>query len=150
MLYMAWRDLREYILNLRDSDELIRISHPVDCYLEAGCIADKLVKKGGPAIIFDQPRLANGEISKYPLAMNLFGTRERTCKALGVENPREIGETMVNLMKPDIGGILKKPWTGLELAMQGMSMAPKKVRKGACQAVVIENPDMTKLPIPTT
>ena len=43
MLYMAWRDLREYILNLRDSDELIRISHPVDCYLEAGCIADKLV-----------------------------------------------------------------------------------------------------------
>ena len=147
---MAWRDLREYILNLRDSDELIRISHPVDWYLEAGCIADKLVKKGGPAIIFDQPRLANGEISKYPLAMNLFGTRERTCKALGVKDPKEIGETMVNLMKPDIGGILKKPWTGLELAMQGMSMAPKKIRKGACQAVVIENPDMTKLPIPTT
>ena len=147
---MAWRDLREYLLNLRDSDELIRISHPVDCYLEAGCIADKLVKKGGPAIIFDQPRLANGEISKFPLAMNLFGTRERTNKALGVEDPKEIGETMVGLMKPDIGGILKKPWTGLELAMQGMSMAPKKVRKGACQAVVMKDPDMTKLPIPTT
>ena len=147
---MAWRDLREYLLNLRDSDELIRISHPVDCYLEAGCIADKLVKKGGPAIIFDQQRLANGKISKFPLAMNLFGTRERTNKALGVENPKEIGETMVGLMKPDIGGILKKPWTGLELAMQGMSMAPKKVRKGACQAVVMKNPDMTKLPIPTT
>jgi 4-hydroxy-3-polyprenylbenzoate decarboxylase len=149
-VYMAWRDLREYLLNLRDSDELIRISHPVDCYLEAGCIADKLVKKGGPAIIFDQPRLANGEISKYPLAMNLFGTRERTNKALGVKDPKEIGETMVNLMKPDIGGILKKPWTGLGLAMQGMSMAPKKIKKGACQAVVIKDPDMTKLPIPTT
>ena len=82
--------------------------------------------------------------------MNLFGTRERTNKALGVENPKEIGETMVGLMKPDIGGILKKPWTGLELAMQGMSMAPKKVRKGACQAVVMKDLDMTKLPIPTT
>jgi len=147
---MALRDLREYLLNLRDSDELVRISHPVDCYLEAGCIADKLVKKGGPAIIFDQPRLANGEISKFPLAMNLFGTRERTNKALGVKDPKEIGETMVGLMKPDIGGILKKPWTGLELALQGMSMAPKKVRKGACQAVVMKDPDMTKLPIPTT
>ena len=147
---MAWRDLREYLLNLRDSDELVRISHPVDCYLEAGCIADKLVKKGGPAIIFDQPRLANGEISKFPLAMNLFGTRERTNKALGVKDPKEIGETMVGLMKPDIGGILKKPWTGLELALQGMSMAPKKVRKGACQAIVMKDPDMTKLPIPTT
>ena len=65
------------ISSLRDSDELVRISHPVDCYLEAGCIADKLVKKGGPAIIFDQPRLANGEISKFPLAMNLFGKPEK-------------------------------------------------------------------------
>ena len=82
--------------------------------------------------------------------MNLFGTRERTNKALGVKDPKEIGETMVGLMKPDIGGILKKPWTGLELALQGMSMAPKKVRKGACQAVVMKDPDMTKLPIPTT
>ena len=34
--------------------------------------------------------------------------------------------------------------------MQGMSMAPKKIKKGACQAVVIKDPDMTKLPIPTT
>ena len=48
---------------------MIRNTQPVDCYLEAGCIADKLVKNGGPAIIFEQPILADGTISKIPLAM---------------------------------------------------------------------------------
>ena len=147
---MAWPDLRTYLRSLEDNGDLLRISHPVDIHLEAGCIADKFVKRGGPAIIFDQPRLANGRISEFPLVMNLFGTRERVNKALGVEKPEEIGERMVALMKPDIGAVLKNPFSGIGLAKQGMSMAPKRIKKGACQAIRIENPDITKLPIPTT
>ena len=57
---------------------------------------------------------------------------------------------MVALMKPDIGGILKAPWTGIGLALEGLSMAPMRVRKGACQQVVIRDPDVTRLPIPKT
>ena len=82
--------------------------------------------------------------------MNLFGTRQRTNVALGVDEPSEIGQRMVGLMKPDIGSILRAPWKGLGLALQGMSMAPKKVGRGACQQVVMAEPDMTRLPIPTT
>ncbi|MBT5280077.1 MAG: UbiD family decarboxylase [Euryarchaeota archaeon] len=147
---MAWPDLRTYLRSLEDNGDLLRISHPVDVHLEAGCIADKFVKRDGPAIIFDQPRLANGRISEFPLVMNIFGTRKRVNKALGVENPEEIGEKMVALMKPDIGAVLKNPISGIGLAKQGMSMAPKRIKKGACQAIRIENPDITKLPIPTT
>jgi 4-hydroxy-3-polyprenylbenzoate decarboxylase len=147
---MAWPDLRTYLRSLEDNGDLLRISHPVDVHLEAGCIADKFVKRSGQAIIFDQPRLANGRISEFPLVMNLFGTRERVNKALGVEKPEEIGERMVALMKPDIGAVLKNPFSGIGLAKQGMSMAPKRIKKGACQAIRIENPDITKLPIPTT
>ena len=95
-----------------------------------GCIADYLVKKEGPAVIFDQPRLADGTISRFPPAMNLYGTRERTNMALGVTKPREIGDRMVALMKPDIGAILRAPWKGINLALEGMSMAPKKIKKG--------------------
>ena len=101
-------------------------------------------------MIFDQPRLSNGDISRFPLVMNLFGTRERTNLALGVEKPKEIGEMMVGLMKPDIGEILKKPWKGIGLLRQGISMAPRRVSKGKCQQVRVEDPDVTKLPIPTT
>ena len=136
--------------SLEDSGELIRVSDPVDVELEAGCIADRLVKRGGGAVLFEQPRLPDGSISDLPLAMNLFGTRDRTNHALGVKKPDEIGNRMVSLMKPDIGGIMKAPWTGIGLALEGMSMAPMKVRKGACQQIVIRDPDVTKLPIPKT
>ena len=129
---------------------MLRIVDPVDVELEAGCFADRLVKKGGPALKFEQPRLPDGSISQFPLLMNLFGTRERTNRALGVDDPREIGERMVALMKPDVGGILKAPWTGIGLAKQGMTMVPRKVSRGACQQVVMEVPDVTRLPIPKT
>ena len=147
---MAWVRLSRYLDALEASGELKRVSEPINCQLEAGCIADKLVKKGGPAIIFEKPLLADGSISEFPLAMNLFGTRDRTNKALGVSNPNEIGMKMVELMKPDIGSILRAPWKGIPLALRGLSMAPKKVRKGACQQVRMVDPDLTKLPIPTT
>ena len=129
---------------------MMRIPAPVDVGLGAGCFADRLVKRGGPAIKFEQPRLPDGSMSQFPLLMNLFGTRESTNRALGVDDPRENGERMVALMKPDVGGILKAPWTGIGLAKQGMTMAPRKVSRGACQQVVMEVPDVTRLPIPKT
>ena len=147
---MGWRSLEEFIRALEARGELLRVSHPVDVRFEAGCIADRLVKNGGPAVVFDQPRLEDGRISRFPLAMNLFGTRERTNLALGVDEPSDIGEMMVGLMKPDIGAILKRPWTGIHLLRKGISMAPKRVSRGKCQQVSIDDPDVTKLPIPIT
>ncbi|MFL2974929.1 MAG: UbiD family decarboxylase [Candidatus Thalassarchaeaceae archaeon] len=147
---MGWRSLEEFIRALEIRGELLRVGHPVDVRFEAGCIADRLVKMGGPAVVFDQPRLEDGSISRFPLAMNLFGTRERTNLALGVGEPSEIGEMMVGLMKPDIGGIMKRPWTGIKLLRQGISMAPNRVSRGKCQQVRIDDPDVTKLPIPVT
>ncbi len=147
---MGWRSLEEFVRELESRGELLRVSHPVNLEFEAGCIADRLVKTGGPAVIFDQPRLADGSISKFPLAMNLFGTRERTNLALGVDKPAEIGNMMTGLMKPDVGGIIRRPWTGLGLLRQAVSMAPMRIRRGKCQQVRITDPDMTRLPIPTT
>ena len=134
---MGWRSLEEFIRALENRGELLRVSHPVDLRFEAGCIADRLVKMGGPAVIFDQPRLEDGSISRFPLAMNLFGTRARTNLALGVDEPSEIGEMMVGLMKPDIGGIMKRPGTGLKPLRQGIAMAPNRVARVNCQQVRI-------------
>ena len=49
---MAWRTLARYVQSLEDSGELIRVADPVDVELEAGCFADRLVKRGGGAILF--------------------------------------------------------------------------------------------------
>ena len=147
---MGWKRLSDYVRSLEDSGELLRIPDPVDVELEAGCFADRMVKRGGPAIKFEQPRLPDGSISPFPLLMNLYGTRDRTNRALGVTEPKEVGEKMVALMKPDVGAIMRAPWKGIGLALDGMSMAPRKTSRGACQQVVMEEPDVTVLPIPKT
>ncbi len=56
--YMSRRSLGRFLKVLEGSGELLHVNEPIDCALEAGCIADKLVKRGGPAVIFEQPRLA--------------------------------------------------------------------------------------------
>ena len=72
--------------HLESRGELIRISRPVDVVYEAGAIADLFVKNDGPAILFEQPMLADGTISSIPLLMNAFGSHDRTLRALGASH----------------------------------------------------------------
>jgi 4-hydroxy-3-polyprenylbenzoate decarboxylase len=147
---VAWRTLSRWLADLERRGELLRINRPIKVELEAGLIADRLVKHGGPAVLFEKPELPDGSISEIPLAMNLFGTTERTIRALGVEEPDAIGKRMVALMKPDIGAIMKRPWKGLPLLKSALSMAPRRIRRAACQRIVHKDLDVTKLPIPKT
>ena len=135
--------------HLEEQGELLRIDRPVDVVYEAGAIADLLVKNDGPAVLFEQPRLADGSISSIPLLMNAFGSHDRTLRALGASHETEIGDRMVAMMKPDIGLYMRKPWKGLPLLRDALAMPPKKVRKGKGQRVRLPN-DLTKLPIPKT
>jgi len=146
---VAWRTLRRWIDDLDRRGELLRISEPIDIELQAGAIADRLVKSGGPAVLFESPKLPDGSISNIPLAMNLFGTRDRALRALEAKTPTEIGERLVALMKPDIATISKRPWKGLGLLRDAMSLPPKRIRKGKCQRISLPL-DVTKLPIPKT
>ena len=65
--------------HLEERGELLRIDRPVDVVYEAGAIADLLVKNDGPAVLFEQPRLADGTISSIPLLMNAFGSLTEPC-----------------------------------------------------------------------
>ncbi len=147
---VGWSSLEQFVAALEEGGHVLRIQRPVDVELEAGCIADRVVKMGGKAIIFEQPRLPNGNISKMPLIMNLFGSHERTKMALGVNEFSEIGNRLVGMMKPDIATISKKPWKGISLALQGLRMSPKRVKRAPCQEIMMKNPDLTRIPIPKT
>ena len=147
---VAWRTLRRWVQHLEERGELLRLPGPVDVVHEAGAVADLLVKNNGPAVVFEQPRLPNGEISPVPLVMNLFGSEDRTMRALGVEHETAIGDRMVAMMKPDVPRYLKRPWEALPLAMDALAFAPRRVRRGRAQRRVDLDPDLTKLPIPTT
>ena len=76
----ALRDLRDWIALLEREGELRRISVEADPDLEITEITDRVVKSGGPALLFEKPRG-----SRHPLLINQFGTERRMCLALGVE-----------------------------------------------------------------
>src|SRR5512138_419030 len=94
---MPLRDLREFMAALEARGELKRIKAAVSPDLEAAEIADRAVKAGGPALLFE-----NVDGKNVPLAMNLFGTMERMRLALGVSSLDEIGARMMDIIEPEI------------------------------------------------
>ncbi|MCH1480704.1 MAG: UbiD family decarboxylase [Candidatus Poseidoniaceae archaeon] len=146
---MAWKTLKRWMGHLESRGEMLRISRPVDTVYEAGAIADLLVKNNGPAVLFEKPILADGTISKIPLVMNIFGSNDRTLRALGASHETEVGDRMVAMMKPDIGAYIRAPWKALPLVRDALAMPPRKKWRGNCQRVRLDT-DLTKLPIPKT
>ena len=53
---MKYRDLRDFIALLEKQGELKRISQPIDPYLEMTEIADRTLRAGGPALLFENPK----------------------------------------------------------------------------------------------
>src|ERR1043166_1584558 len=74
------RDLRDWIALLEREGELVRVGAEVDPRLEITEIVDRVVKSGGPALLFENPKG-----SDRPLLINQFGTERRMCLAFGVE-----------------------------------------------------------------
>ena len=75
------KDLREWIALLEREGELQRIATEADPDLEITEITDRVVKAGGPALLFEHPKG-----SQHPLLINQFGTERRMCLAFGVDS----------------------------------------------------------------
>lgn len=139
---MAYRDLQEFINVMEDKGLLKRIKTEVDPELEITEIYDRVVKSGGPALLFE-----NVKGSKFPLLINAFGTEERMNLALGVNNLDEIAgriDELIHMAMPE--GFMEKLKTFSKLA--GLAgIFPRKVKEAPCQQVVEEDVDLFKLPI---
>ncbi len=146
---MKYKDLRDFIARLESAGELKRISTPVSPALEMTEISDRVLRQGGPALLFENP--AGYET---PVLANLFGTAKRVALGMGAESTdalKEIGELLAFLKEPDPPKGLKEAWKSLPIFKKVLDMAPKKVRNGVCQQVVLEGEevDLHQLPIQT-
>src|SRR5580698_7115358 len=99
---MAYRSLRDFIAALEDQGELVRVKEPVSTVLEMTEICTRLLASGGPAVLFERPVRADGEISPIPCLANLFGTVKRV--AMGVTLEDKARETPADLR--DVGELL--------------------------------------------
>ena len=146
---MKYRDLRDFIAQLEQRGELKRISHPVDPKLEMTEICDRVLRAGGPALLFENP-----VGSKVPVLANLFGTPQRVALGMGeesVEALREVGKLLAYLKEPEPPTGLKDALAKLPVFKKVLHMSPKVVKKAPCQEVVWEGDevDLAKLPVQT-
>src|SRR5207253_8119486 len=136
---MALDSLRDFVAAVDARGDLVRVQHSVSVDKEITEIADRCMKSagGGPALLFTRPTLAAGAASRYPVAVNLFGSARRMALALGVDCLDEIGEriaALLNLKVPDtlLGKLALLP------QLAEVAKFPPKTSGGRppCQAVV--------------
>ena len=144
---MKYKDLRDFIDQLEQQGELVRISKEVDTHLEMTEIADRTLRGKGPALLFENPKGFD-----IPVLANLFGTPKRVAMGMGQDDVsalRGVGETLAFLKEPEPPAGLKDAFSKLPIFKQVLNLSPKEVKKAPCQKVVIEGDDvdLTKLPI---
>jgi len=104
--FMRYKDLRDFIAQLEQLGELKRVAVEVDPRLEMTEVCDRVLKAGGPAILFEKPKGFDGASgrARIPVLANLFGTPRRVALGMGeesVEALREVGKLLAYLKEPD-------------------------------------------------
>jgi len=146
---MRYSDLRDFITQLEARGELKRIRTEVDPNLEMTEIGDRVLRAGGPALLFENPKGHS-----MPVLTNLFGTVKRVALGMGEEDParlREIGKLLAFLKEPEPPRGLKDAWDKWPVLKQVLNMSPSLVRSPVCQDIVWEGKDvdLSRLPIQT-
>ncbi len=145
---MAYKNQQHFIEALERAGELLRVKTYVDPKLEMAEIIDRMSKQpgGGKAILFENTGF------DFPVLMNAYGSEKRMCMALGVARLDDIAKEIEDLFK-----LLASPKESildklklLPKLRQFASWMPKiKSGKGECQEVIMQDPDITKLPVIT-
>lgn len=143
---MAWDGLGAFVRALEERGELVRVARPISAHLEVAAIADRVMKAGGPALLFES---VSG--SRFPLLINAYGSRRRMSLALGVDDLEEHARAIAGLVHSQAPS---SPKQLAQLAMKLPELAhipPRSAATGACQEVVAtgDDVDLDALPILT-
>ncbi|MDQ0285992.1 4-hydroxy-3-polyprenylbenzoate decarboxylase [Desulfofundulus luciae] len=141
---MAYKDLRAFLSVLERRGMLKRITTEVDVELEITEITNRVCKAGGPALLFENVRGYD-----MPVLTNAFGSLERMCLALEVENLDQIGEELISILQPaELPVTFLDKLKAIPKLAQLSSFIPKIVPTGPCKEVIIRNnPSLKELPV---
>src|SRR5699024_871595 len=124
-----------FIALLEQQGELKRITVEVDPYLEMTEIADRTLRKGGPALLFE-----NAKGFDIPVLCNLFGTPKRVALGMGQEDVsalREVGKLLAFLKEPEPPKGIKDLFSSITQFRPVLNMPTKTISKPECQDVVL-------------
>jgi len=140
---MAYSDLRDFVRALEKNHELKRIPVEVDPYLEITEFADRAVKSGGPALLFEKPKG-----STVPVLINSFASMKKMELALEVDSVDEVARRIAEYLEMRMPeGLIGKLKMLPKLAEVG-AFFPKIVSDGACKEIVRrDNFSLAEFPI---
>ncbi|WP_291425334.1 menaquinone biosynthesis decarboxylase [Deinococcus sp.] len=140
----AFPDIQSFIRLLEQRGELLRVREPVSRNLEITEMSDRLVKKGGPAVLFE-----NVVDSDYPVVIGLLGTRERMALALGVGDLDELARKIRALIDLRGSGGLGGMLSNLPKLRDAVNLPPRSVKTAPVQEVVWrgDEVDLSKIPV---
>lgn len=146
---MKYQDLRDFIQQLEQQGELKRITQEIDPNLEMTEIADRTLKAGGPALLFE-----NAKGYDIPVLCNLFGTAKRVAMGMGQQDVaalRQLGELLAFLKEPEPPKGFRDLLDKLPRFRQVLNMPTKRLKTANCQQVIIKQDqiDLTRLPVMT-
>jgi 4-hydroxy-3-polyprenylbenzoate decarboxylase len=141
---MPYNSLADFIQVLEREGELKRIDHPVRAELEITEIADRVMKRGGPALLFE-----NIIGKKIPLLINAFGSAKRMALALGVSEIEEIAREIAKLIQTKPPRSFKDKLHLLSELIKLAGVPPKIVKDAPCHEVIDREPDLSILPVLT-
>jgi len=151
---VSYSDLRAFVDDLETRGLLKRITAEISSKLEITEISDRVLRQGGPALLFENVIDVEGQKATMPVLANLFGTAERIALGMGRESAdelRDIGELLAYLKEPEPPKGIKDAWDKFPILKKVMHMQPKRVKKAAWQDIVLhgDDVDLNKLPIQT-
>lgn len=146
-----YADLQDFAAELERRGSLRRITKPVSLVHEVTEIHRRVLASGGPALLFEKPVNAAGEILPIPLLANLFGTHERIEWGFGLQSGGigELADLLGELREPRPPRSLKEAMGKLPLLQSALSLRVKQVSSASCQEVVWRGDqiDLGRLPI---
>lgn len=141
---MAFPDIQSFVRLLEERGELLRVSAPVSRDLEITEVADRLVKKGGPAVLFE-----NVKGSDFPLVIGMLGTRERVALSLGVKDLDDLAAKVNHLIDLKGAGGMRGMLGNVGKLRDAMNLPPRRVKSAPVQEVVWrgDEVDLSRIPV---
>ncbi|RYE06214.1 MAG: UbiD family decarboxylase [Rickettsiaceae bacterium] len=149
---MSFKNLPEFLHFLESKGQLKRITHPISSHLEITEISSRVLAANGPALLFENIIDKNGLKSQIPVVTNLYASLDRIVMSLGLENKeelRDLGKLLASLRQPKLPRSMKEAFLALGHLKRIFAMSPKRISEGDCQQIVIDQPDLSILPIQT-
>src|SRR5947208_4553949 len=141
---MPYNSLVDFVQVLTKEGELRRILYPVKAELEVTEIADRVMKGGGPALLFE-----NVVGKKMPVLINAFGSQKRMALALGVTDVEETAREVEKLVQTKPPKSFKDKLIIVSQLIHLAGIPPKLIKEGPCQEVIHREPDLNLLPVLT-